>query len=83
VSFYDWHAYALGPAPLPFQGRVGMMPYIRWAEDNSRMHQLSAKYQSISQVGNKMPEAMTVEKFASFIRRIVLHADLGECHERG
>jgi hypothetical protein len=67
VSFYDWHAYALGQAPLPFQGRVGMMPYIRWAENSARMHELGDKYEAISEVGTKMPEVMTVEKFASLL----------------
>jgi hypothetical protein len=67
ASFYDWHAYALGQSSLSSQGRVGLLLYIRWAENSPRMHELSAKYGSISQVRYKMPEAMTVEKFASLL----------------
>ena len=71
VSFMDWHAYALGQAPMPYQGRVAMVPYVRWAENSALMHRLSDRYQTISQVGNKMPEPMTVEKFASLLASLV------------
>ncbi|HEY4049905.1 MAG TPA: hypothetical protein VGM27_23835 [Acidobacteriaceae bacterium] len=71
VSFFDWHAYALGQAPLPFQGRVGMMPYMRWAENSGRLHELNEKYRDISQVGSKTPEPMTVEKLASLLAAVV------------
>jgi hypothetical protein len=52
---------------MPYQGRIAMAPYVRWAENSALMRRLSDKYQAISQVGNKMPEPMTVEKFASLL----------------
>jgi hypothetical protein len=67
VTGYDWPAYAIGKAAMPYQGRVAMMPYLRWAENSYWMQRLSARYQVMSQAGNKMPEPMTVEKFASLL----------------
>ena len=71
VSFTDWHAYALGEAPMPYQGRIAMAPYIRWAENSALMRRLSDKYQAISQPGSRMPEPMTVEKFASLLAALI------------
>jgi hypothetical protein len=67
VTGYDWHAYAFGKGAMPYQGRVAMMPYLRWAEDSRSMRRLSTRFQAMSEVGNKMPEPMTVEKFASLL----------------
>ena len=67
ISFIDWRAYAAGQAPMPYQGRIGMMPWLRWAESSPWMLRLCRRYQTISEVGNKLAEPMTVEKFASML----------------
>jgi hypothetical protein len=67
VSTGDWHLYVVGKDPMPYQGRIGMMPYLRWAEGSPLMHRLSDKYEAISKVGNKMAEPVTVDKFASLL----------------
>jgi hypothetical protein len=55
VTNIDWKEYVAGKQPMPFQGRIGMMPVLRWAEHSAAMLRLAKKLD------------MSVEKFASFI----------------
>jgi hypothetical protein len=63
----DWRGYAAGEIQMPFQGRVGMMPVLRWAESNSVMVRGAAKYQRMMIVASKYSEPVSVEKFVSMV----------------
>jgi hypothetical protein len=71
VSFYTWSDYVQGKLPMPFQGRIGMMPILGWAEHNPGMLKLTKKYEQISESSTKLPEPMTVEKMASLVTGLV------------
>src|SRR5579862_7331205 len=76
----DWRGYASGEAPMPYQGRVGMMPVLRWAEQNSVMVRGAAKYQSMMIVASKFSEPVSVEKFTSLVVGLIaLLILLGYC----
>jgi hypothetical protein len=76
----DWRGYAAGEALMPFQGRVGMMPVLRWAEGSSVMVRGAAKYQTMMIVASKYSEPVSVEKFASMaVGLISLLILLGYC----
>jgi hypothetical protein len=66
-SGVDWRSYAAGTAAMPYQGRVGMMPWLRWSENNGLMVRGASKYQSIEIVGSHYSEPVTVEKFAALL----------------
>jgi hypothetical protein len=76
----DWRGYASGEAPMPFQGRVGMMPVLQWAEGSSVMVRGAEKYQSMMIVASKYSEPVSVEKFVSMVVGLFsLLALLGYC----
>ena len=66
-TFLDWHVYALGGAPIPYQGRVGLMPVLRWAGESAAMHRIAARYARTVEVGTLVYEPNTVEKFTSML----------------
>ena len=70
-TFLNWRQFALGQAPLPFQGRVGMMPILRWAGDNMAMRKAAAGYAATIEVGTVIFEPNTVEKFTSMLIGLV------------
>ncbi|MGD0443359.1 MAG: hypothetical protein ABSA39_05425 [Edaphobacter sp.] len=76
----DWRAYAAGEEQMPFQGRVGMMPVLRWAEQSGVMVRAAAKYESMMIVASKYSEPVSVEKFTSMVVGLVsLLILLGYC----
>lgn len=66
-SRIDWRSYAAGTYSMPYQGRVGMMPILRWAEHNSLMVRGAAKYQAMMIAGSRFEEPVTVEKFIALL----------------
>ncbi len=66
-SGIDWRSYAAGTYAMPYQGRVGMVPVLRWAEHDGLMVRGAAKYQAMMIAGSKFEEPVTVEKFASLL----------------
>lgn len=70
VTFLDWRAYALGHAPLPYQGRALLVPLLRWAGDSAMMHRLAARYAITVTIGTTT-ETITVEKFTSMLFGLV------------
>lgn len=66
-SGIDWARYAAGTERMPYQGRVGMVPELRWAEGNPWMVRAAQKYQSMMVAGARYKEPVTVEKFASLV----------------
>jgi hypothetical protein len=76
----DWRAYAVGEEQMPYQGRVGMMPVLRWAEQSGVMVRGAAKYQSMMIVASKFSEPVSVEKFTSIVAGLIsLLILLGYC----
>jgi hypothetical protein len=76
----DWRGYASGEIQMPFQGRVGMIPVLRWAEHSGVMVQGAAKYESMMSVASKYSEPVSVEKFASLVVGLIaVLAMLGYC----
>jgi hypothetical protein len=63
----DWQGYAAGDIQMPFQGRVGMIPVLRWAEHSPVMVRGAAKYESMMIVASKYSEPISVEKFTSLV----------------
>lgn len=63
----DWSKYAAGTASMPYQGRVGMVPVLRWAEKNSSMVRAANHYNGMMRAGAKYQEPVTVEKFVSML----------------
>lgn len=75
-----WSNYAAGTARMPYQGRVGMVPVLRWAEHDRLMLQGAAKYQAMMIAGSKYEEPVNVEKFASLlVGLLMMLALLGYC----
>ena len=66
-TFLNWREYALGHAPLPYQGRAAMVPLLRWAGDSPAMQRIAARYAATVQVGTIYYEPVTVEKFVSLV----------------
>ncbi len=66
-TFLDWRQYALGRAPLPYQGRVLLMPLLRWAGDSRTMQHITERYASTVRIGTLYYEPITVEKFVSLL----------------
>jgi hypothetical protein len=66
-SSLDWSTYAAGTAALPYQGRVGMVPVLRWAQRTGWMVRGAARYQVMMVAGARYREPVTVEKFASLL----------------
>ncbi len=76
----DWHGYAAGEIQMPFQGRVGMIPVLQWAEHSGLMVRGAAKYESMMIVASKYSEPVSVEKFTSLVAGMVsVLALLGYC----
>ncbi len=70
-TFLDWRKYALGQAPLPYQGRVGMMPILRWAGDSAGMRSAAARYAITVTIGTQHLDPITTEKFTSMLAGLV------------
>ena len=70
-TFLDWREYAVGRAPLPYQGRAGMAPILRWAGDSARMRRLAERYAVTVTIGTQHTERITVEKFTSMLLGLV------------
>ena len=70
-TFLNWRDYALGRAPLPYQGRAAMVPLLRWAGDSTRIQKIAARYAETVRVGTLLYEPVTVEKFVSLIVGLV------------
>ncbi|MEG9435726.1 hypothetical protein JAO29_06070 [Edaphobacter sp. HDX4] len=67
----DWSTYAAGTAKMPYQGRIGMVPVLRWAEENSFMVQTAHRYNAMMVAGARYKEPVTVEKFASLLSSLL------------
>ena len=63
----DWHRYAHGGEEMPYQGRVGMIPVLRWAESSRWMIRGAAEVQEQIDRGRMVHEPESVEKFASTV----------------
>ena len=70
-TFLDWRQYALGHAPLPYQGRAALMPLLHWAGDSATMQHAAARYARTVQAGTIYYEPVTVEKFVSLLVGLV------------
>lgn len=70
-TFLDWHQYALGRAPLPYQGRAALVPILRWAANNQIFRRVTARYAITVQVGTLYYEPVTPEKFMSLLLGLV------------
>jgi hypothetical protein len=68
VSTLDWSTYAHGTAELPYQGRVGMIDVLRWAENSPYMIRGAAKLGRM--LLRPYLEPMSVEKFTSLLAAI-------------
>ena len=66
-SSLNWHEYAIGGEMMPYQGRVGMMPILRWAGESPLMRRMAAMYARTIFVGSIRTEPITPEKFASML----------------
>ena len=71
TTFLDWHAYALGQAPLPYQGRAALMPVFRWAESTPWVVTVAERYANTVRIGTLRYEPVTVEKFVSLVLGLV------------
>lgn len=67
----DWSKYAAGTASMPYQGRVGMVPVLHWAEGNPTMIRAASYYEGMRKAGSKYKEPVTVEKFASLLSSLL------------
>jgi hypothetical protein len=63
----DWSKYAAGTAAMPYQGRVGMVPVLHWAEGSPIMIRAAEYYDGMMKAGSRYKEPVTVEKFASLL----------------
>ena len=70
-TFLDWHAYAVGQAPLPYQGRAGLMPIFRWAENSAFVRHVAERYANTVRIGTLYYEPVTVEKFMSLLLGLI------------
>lgn len=70
-TFLDWHAYALGQAPLPYQGRAALMPIFRWAESTAWVQHVAERYAATVRIGTLYYEPVTVEKFVSLVLGLI------------
>lgn len=70
-SGMDWSTYAAGTARMPYQGRIGMVPVLRWAEENSSMVLAAHRYDAMMGAGARYKEPVTVEKFASLLSSLL------------
>ncbi len=70
-SSLNWHEYAIGGEMMPYQGRVGMMPILRWAGESDGLRRAATKYEQTIRVGSIRSEPMTPEKFASMLVGLV------------
>jgi len=44
LSYLDLHAYAAGLAPLPFQRRLLLVPFVRWCESSHLLAQAATRF---------------------------------------
>ena len=70
-SSLNWREYAIGGEMMPYQGRVGMMPILRWAGESPLMQRMAATYARTIFVGSIRTEPITPEKFASMLVGLV------------
>lgn len=75
-TFLDWRQYALGHAPLPYQGRAALVPLLRWAGDNATFRHMAARYARTVSVGTLYFEPIGPEKFMSLLLGIMSLAAL-------
>lgn len=73
VSYLDLSDYAAGLAPRPFQHRLLMVPFLRWAAANPLLHRAAARYQLFLHLS----EPMSPAKLACAFLGIVAVAALG------
>lgn len=66
-SSLNWHEYAIGGEMMPYQGRIGMMPILRWAGESPFMQHFAAAYARTIAVGSIRFEPITPEKFVSML----------------
>jgi hypothetical protein len=73
LSYLKLNDYAAGLSPLPFQRRLLMVPYVRWAQSNHVMQAAAIRFaKNLNQ-----NEPMTAAKFACMALAIVLLCALG------
>lgn len=63
VSLVNLKEYAEGKARMPFQGRIAMIPVVRWAGNNRAMQKVSAHLEGELLIGHeKLREGYSAEK---------------------
>lgn len=67
----DWHRFVAGTVMQPYQDRVGMLPYLRWAGHNAWVALCLTKYGQMTFWEARYQEPMSVEKFASLLAGVV------------
>ena len=70
-TFIDWQSYAAGTEAMPYQGRIGMMPVLRFAEASPRFRSAATRFAESISVASKHQEPITVEKVASLAAGLV------------
>jgi hypothetical protein len=73
LSYLDLPKYAAGVEPLPFQRRLLMIPFLRWAESSHLLHQAAARYGKFL----TLYEPMTAAKLACILLGIILMTAVG------
>jgi hypothetical protein len=73
LSYLDLSQYAAGLEPLPFQRRLLLIPFVRWAQDS---HLLAAGASRFSRVLNQY-EPLTAAKFGCMLLGVVMVNALG------
>jgi hypothetical protein len=73
ISYLDLQQYAAGQSPLPFQQRLLMIPFVRWAESSHWLHIGAARYVRV------LPQAepMSAAKLGCVLLGILMVAAIG------
>lgn len=73
LSYLDLHAYAAGLAPLPFQRRLLLVPFVRWAQDSPLLAHAATRFtQHLNQY-----EPLTAAKLGCLLLGVVAVNALG------
>jgi hypothetical protein len=73
VSYLDLRQYAAGQSPLPFQHRLLMIPFVRWAEGSHALQVLAARYARFV----PQAEPMSAAKLGCLLLGVVMVAAMG------
>jgi hypothetical protein len=73
LSYLDLHQYAAGLSPLPFQRRILMVPFVRWAQSSHLLQLGASRYTKYL----NQYEPLTAAKFGCLLLGIVIVNALG------